>query len=413
MDKNEVQKLEDLKPDPLINKIIFNKYTIIQKIGKGSFGNIYLSKDNYTNNFYAIKIENKNLGYNFLQNEADILLYLNCPKTPAVKSFGYTSNYNILIMELLGKSLEDIFENILQKKKMSLRCVCNLGYQMLEILEFIHKKNIIHRDIKPDNFLMSNGDNKYLYLLDFGLAKKYRESDNSPHFPLIVGKKLTGTARYASVNALNGVTQSRRDDLESVGYVLLYFLKGKLPWQGLMIKNKEERYNKIMEMKRDITSEELCKDCPEEFKKYIDYVRKLEYEQDPDYDMLKNIFKDLLKQNGFEFDYFYDWNVNETIIDYHNYSNNNNKEEIKNQNSINEKKENHVDYNDIKKGNDEENNYELPLDKIYYRRKNKKKKRSKSQDKSTADGGEAELESENTSIEKALNQNHNGCCIII
>ena len=413
MDKNEVQKLEDLKPDPLINKIIFNKYTIIQKIGKGSFGNIYLSKDNYTNNFYAIKIENKNLGYNFLQNEADILLYLNCPKTPAVKSFGYTSNYNILIMELLGKSLEDIFENILQKKKMSLRCVCNLGYQMLEILEFIHKKNIIHRDIKPDNFLMSNGDNKYLYLLDFGLAKKYRESDNSPHFPLIVGKKLTGTARYASVNALNGVTQSRRDDLESVGYVLLYFLKGKLPWQGLMIKNKEERYNKIMEMKRDITSEELCKDCPEEFKKYIDYVRKLEYEQDPDYDMLKNIFKDILKQNGFEFDYFYDWNVNETIIDYHNYSNNNNKEEIKNQNSINEKKENHVDYNDIKKGNDEENNYELPLDKIYYRRKNKKKKRSKSQDKSTADGGEAELESENTSIEKALNQNHNGCCIII
>ena len=413
MEKNEIQKLDDLKPDPLINKIIFNKYTIIQKIGKGSFGNIYLSKDNYTNNFYAIKIENKNLGYNFLQNEADILLYLNCPKTPAVKSFGYTSNYNVLIMELLGKSLEDIFENILQKKKMSLRCVCNLGYQMLEILEFIHKKNIIHRDIKPDNFLMSNGDNKYLYLLDFGLAKKYRESDNSPHFPLIVGKKLTGTARYASVNALNGVTQSRRDDLESVGYVLLYFLKGKLPWQGLMIKNKEERYNKIMEMKRDITSEELCKDCPEEFKKYIDYVRKLEYEQDPDYDMLKNIFKDLLKQNGFEFDYFYDWNVNETIIDYHNYSNNNNKEEEKNQNPINEKKENHVDYNDVKKGNDEENNYELPLDKIYYRRKNKKKKRSKSQDKSTADGGEAELESENTSIEKALNQNHNGCCIII
>ena len=378
MEKNEIQKLDDLKPDPLINKIIFNKYTIIQKIGKGSFGNIYLSKDNYTNNFYAIKIENKNLGYNFLQNEADILLYLNCPKTPAVKSFGYTSNYNVLIMELLGKSLEDIFENILQKKKMSLRCVCNLGYQMLEILEFIHKKNIIHRDIKPDNFLMSNGDNKYLYLLDFGLAKKYRESDNSPHFPLIVGKKLTGTARYASVNALNGVTQSRRDDLESVGYVLLYFLKGKLPWQGLMIKNKEERYNKIMEMKRDITSEELCKDCPEEFKKYIDYVRKLEYEQDPDYDMLKNIFKDLLKQNGFEFDYFYDWNVNETIIDYHNYSNNNNKEEEKNQNPINEKKENHVDYNDVKKGNDEENNYELPLDKIYYRRKNKKKKRSKS-----------------------------------
>ena len=413
MDKNEVQNLENSKSDILINKILFNKYTIIQKIGKGSFGNIYLSKEKYTNVLYAIKIENKNICNNFLENEANILLYLNCPKTPSVKSFGYTSNYNVLIMELLGKSLEDIFENILQKKKMSVRCVCNLGYQMIEILEFIHKKNIIHRDIKPDNFLMSNGNNKYLYLLDFGLAKKYRESENSPHYPFIEGKKLTGTARYASVNALNGVTQSRRDDLESVGYVLLYFLKGKLPWQGIMIKNKEERYNKIREIKRDIDSAELCKDCPEEFQKYIDYVRKLEYEQDPDYDMLKNLFLNALKKDGFEFDYFYDWDVNETIIDYKNDSDNNKEEK----NSINEKKiENHVDCNDLKKGNnifDEDNNYDLPLDKIYYRRKNKKKNRSKSQDKSTADGGEVELESDNTSIEKALIQKHNDCCMII
>jgi casein kinase 1 len=283
---NEVQKSNKNEtvpiPDPLIDKILFNKYKLLKKIGKGSFGNIYLSKEKDTNEYYAIKIENKNTLINFLVNEANMLLYLNCPKTPSIKSFGYTNNYNYLIMELLGKSLEDIFENILQKKPMSLRCVCNLGYQMIDILEFIHNKNVIHRDIKPDNFLMSNGDNKYLYLLDFGLAKKFRENDNSKHFPFIKGKKLTGTARYASVNALNGDTQSRRDDLESVGYVLLYFLKGKLPWQSLMIKNKEERYHKIMEIKRDISTCELCQGCPEEFQKYFDYVRKLEYEEDPD-----------------------------------------------------------------------------------------------------------------------------------
>ena len=220
MDINEVQKIhnekEKLNDDPLIGQNLFKNYKILKKIGKGSFGNIYLSNDIFTNDYYAIKIENKNISKNFLENEANILLYLNCPKTPTIKTFGYTSNYNYLIMELLGKSLEDIIENVLPKKKMSLRCVCNLGYQMIEILEFIHNKNIIHRDIKPDNFLMSNGDNKYLYVLDFGLAKKFRDSNTSKHNPLIKGKKLKGTARYASVNALNGVSQSRSDDLESV-----------------------------------------------------------------------------------------------------------------------------------------------------------------------------------------------------
>ena len=409
---NEVQKSNKNEtvpiPDPLIDKILFNKYKLLKKIGKGSFGNIYLSKEKDTNEYYAIKIENKNTLINFLVNEANMLLYLNCPKTPSIKSFGYTNNYNYLIMELLGKSLEDIFENILQKKPMSLRCVCNLGYQMIDILEFIHNKNVIHRDIKPDNFLMSNGDNKYLYLLDFGLAKKFRENDNSKHFPFIKGKKLTGTARYASVNALNGDTQSRRDDLESVGYVLLYFLKGKLPWQSLMIKNKEERYHKIMEIKRDISTCELCQGCPEEFQKYFDYVRKLEYEEDPDYNMIKNLFINILEKNEFKFDYYYDWDIKLTINDCNIFNNN---KQITDKNNE-DKYMNNFDMN-RKKEIDDENSFDLPLDKIYYRKKNRKKKRNKSQDKSTADGAGEEVESDNKSIEENLMQNHNDCCIII
>ena len=409
---NEVQKSNKNEtvpiPDPLIDKILFNKYKLLKKIGKGSFGNIYLSKEKDTNEYYAIKIENKNTLINFLVNEANMLLYLNCPKTPSIKSFGYTNNYNYLIMELLGKSLEDIFENILQKKPMSLRCVCNLGYQMIDILEFIHNKNVIHRDIKPDNFLMSNGDNKYLYLLDFGLAKKFRENDNSKHFPFIKGKKLTGTARYASVNALNGDTQSRRDDLESVGYVLLYFLKGKLPWQSLMIKNKEERYHKIMEIKRDISTCELCQGCPEEFQKYFDYVRKLEYEEDPDYNMIKSLFINILEKNEFKFDYYYDWDIKLTINDCNNFNNN---KQITDKNNE-DKYMNNFDMN-RKKEIDDENSFDLPLDKIYYRKKNRKKKRNKSQDKSTADGAGEEVENDNNSIEENLIQNHNDCCLII
>ena len=408
LNKNELKKIHD----SLIGKIFFNKYKIINKIGKGSFGNIYLSKEKFTNEYYAIKIENRSIS-NFLENEAKILLYLNCPKTPTIKTFGYTLNYNILIMELLGKSLEDIFENLLEKKQMSLRCICNLGYQMLEILEFIHGKNIVHRDIKPDNFLMNKGDNKFLYLLDFGLAKKFRESNNSKHFPFIKGKKLIGTARYASVNALNGNTQSRRDDLESVGYILIYFLKGKLPWQGIMIKNKEERNNKIMEIKKNISSDELCKECPEEFKKYIEYVRKLEYEEDPDYEMLKNLFKFLLEKNNFPFDYYYDWDIKQIEPNYF-YSKN--YKETNNNKGDEFLFENKEDKNEIKKMSDifeEENNFDLPLDKIYYKKKNKRKKRSKSQDKSTGDGVEEEFESDSNSNEQVSIKNHNGCCLII
>jgi serine/threonine protein kinase len=151
--------------------------------------------------------------------------------------------------------------------------------------------------------------NKQLFLLDFGLSKKYRSSSTLKHYPLIKRKKLTGTARYASINALNGITQSRRDDLEAIGYVLMYFLKGRLPWQGMVNKNKEQRYLKIMETKRDTTPEELCKGFPVEFERYVSYTRNLEYEQDPDYEMLKNLFLNVLKDEGYTLDYYYDWDV--------------------------------------------------------------------------------------------------------
>ena len=291
--------------EPQIGQVLFNKYTLVKKLGAGSFGSIYSAKEN--NNWYAIKFENKNKGQNLLENEAYIMSYLSGHRIPAVKSFGYSGDYNVLIMELMGKSLEDLFEN-LPNKKMTLRCVCNLGIQMIEIMEFIHNKHIIHRDIKPDNFVMGRGTkSKFLYLLDFGLSKKYRSSTTLKHYPLIKRKKLTGTARYASINALNGITQSRRDDLEAIGYVLMYFLIGRLPWQGLVNKNKDDRYLRIMEVKRDTTPEELCKGFPPEFERYVSYTRNLEYEDDPDYSLLKNLFLKVLNDEGNNFDYFYDW----------------------------------------------------------------------------------------------------------
>ena len=297
--------------DPFIGKIIFDKYKILKKLGGGTFGSIYSAE--WENKFYAIKFEDKTkYPESLLENESCIMNYLKSPYLPVIKMFGCNNTHNILIMELMGKSLEKLFgEN---NKKFSVRCACNIGYQMMEMMEFIHNKNIIHRDIKPDNFVIGlNNKKKYIFILDFGLSKKYRSTIKKKHYPKIVHKNLVGTARYASINALGGVTQSRRDDLEAIGYVLLYFLRGRLPWQGIPAKNKDERNYKIMMKKKETSADELCEGFPEQFSNYINYSRNLEYEQDPDYNYLKNLFISVLNMYGFQIDCFYDWDT-ETII---------------------------------------------------------------------------------------------------
>ena len=304
MNENQEDR-EKSEEDTMIGTLIFDRYKLLKRLGAGSFGCIYSAE--FENQYYAIKLENKSSGQNLLENEAYIMSYLSGPGLPVVKSYGYSSRHNILVMELMGKSLEDIFESFVVKK-MTPRCVCNIGYQMMEIMEYIHKKHIIHRDIKPDNFVVGRGSKKkYIYILDFGLAKKYRSSRTLEHYAVVKSKNLVGTARYASINALNGLTQSRRDDLEAIGYVLMYFLRGRLPWQGIPVKNKEERYRKIMEKKIATSAEELCQGFPEEFTNYVNYTRNLQYEQDPDYAFLKNLFINVLKKEGHVIDCYYDW----------------------------------------------------------------------------------------------------------
>ena len=291
------------------NKIFFNKYHCIKKLGEGSFGQIF--KAEYNEEYFALKFENKKKGQNLLENEAAIMSYLKGPNIPYVKSYGYSGNYNILVMQLLGKSLEDIFTEL---KRFSIKSVCILSIQMLNVLEYIHNKHIIHRDIKPDNFVMGLDDlSQYVYLLDFGLAKKYRSSSTLIHYPMIYKKKLTGTARYASINALKGYEQSRRDDLESVGYVLIYFLRGSLPWQGLQAKNKEERYKKILQKKIETTSYDLCYSFPIEFEKYVEYCKNLDYIEEPQYEMLRNLFLKIMRREKDKFDYIYDWTTEEEL----------------------------------------------------------------------------------------------------
>ena len=217
-------------------------------------------------------------------------------------------------MQLLGHSLETI-KNKLPKKRMSLKTVSMLTIQMINILKSIHNKNFIHRDIKPDNFTMGIKENKNkLFIIDFGLSKRYRDPNTFIHNPLIKKKKLTGTARFASRYALDGYEQSRRDDLESVGYVIIYLLKGILPWQALVSKNKNNKYSKILEKKKEITEEELCKGLPNQIKEFLIYVRNLKYEEEPNYNYMNNLFINILNALNEKFDFIYDWNINHSLI---------------------------------------------------------------------------------------------------
>ena len=180
--------------------------------------------------------------------------------------------------------------------------------QLIERIKHVHDNNYVHRDIKPQNFLVGKDNTeKTIYILDFGLAKRYRDEHTHIHIPLKENRNLTGTARYASCNAHNGLEQSRRDDMESIAYVILYFFKGKLPWQGLKCKDKNEKYAKIKEMKMSITPEKLWEGFPTEFASYLTSVKKLGFEEEPTYKNYIQMFNNLFKSKDFEMDYLYDW----------------------------------------------------------------------------------------------------------
>ena len=291
------------------NKIFFSKYKADSKIGQGSFGNIYSAHNINNGELYALKFEKRNRGRSLLETETYILCYLKGEGIPFIKSYGFSGEFNILVMELLGKSLETLFQE--NKCKFSLKTVCMLGEQMISRLEYIHKKYILHRDIKPDNFTIGRGKQSHLvYLIDFGLSKKFKSSKgNHEHIKYNENKRLIGTARYASINALKGCEQGRRDDMEALGYVLMYFLKGNLPWQGLKLNKGDDRYRKIYEIKKKTTPEELCVGFPKQFQEYIRYTRNLSFEQEPDYNYLKKLLYSVMDKYEFSLDYLYDWGI--------------------------------------------------------------------------------------------------------
>jgi serine/threonine protein kinase len=220
-----------------------------------------------------------------------------------------------LIIEFLGPNLIELF-NYCGYHKFTISTVSLIALQMINRIEYIHKHHYIHRDIKPENFLIGIHDkSNMIYLIDFGLSKRYKNPKTHQHIPYREGRALTGTARYVSINTHLGIEQSRRDDLESIFYILIYFLKGSLPWQGLKVNKKEDRHKKIYEIKKNIQIKELCSRLPQEFELFYNYIKKLQFEQVPDYYYLKILLKNILEKNNYIIDFDYDWNKEKVHIE--------------------------------------------------------------------------------------------------
>ncbi|XP_030841481.1 casein kinase I-like [Strongylocentrotus purpuratus] len=285
------------------------KYRLVRKIGSGSFGDIYLGINIHNGEEVAVKLESEKARHPQLLYESKLYKILHGgPGIPTMKWFGQGHDYNIMVMELLGPSLEDLFNFC--SRKFTMKTVLMLADQMIARIEYVHVKNFIHRDIKPDNFLMGIGRHcNQLFLIDFGLAKKFKDSRSKQHIQYREDKNLTGTARYASINAHLGIEQSRRDDLESLGYVLMYFNRTSLPWQGMKAMTKKQKYEKISEKKMSTPVEVLCKGFPAEFAMYLNYARGLRFDENPDYVYLRQLFRILFRTLNHQYDFTFDWTL--------------------------------------------------------------------------------------------------------
>lgn len=297
--------------DPYL--VVGEKYALIKRLGVGSFGEIYFGIDikeppNSNKRLVAIKIEKRDdIKPQLLNFEGKLYRYLYQDKKgiPKIYWSGVQDDFNVLVIEMLGPNLENLFA--LCNRQFSLKTTIILAQEMIRRIQYVHSKGIMHRDIKPENFLIGLHNNE-VYIIDYGLCKLFKNIDNT-HIPQSQNKQLVGTVRYTSLNSHVGNELSRRDDLESIGYVLIYFIKGKLPWQGLGSRgqSKEEKYNLIYECKRKTTLEQLCQGLPKEFKLYMEHVKSLEFAEKPNYNYLYGLFTQLFKKNNFEYDNKFDW----------------------------------------------------------------------------------------------------------
>ncbi len=284
-------------------------YKIGKKIGEGSFGVIFEGTNMINQVPVAIKFEPRKTEAPQLRDEYRTYKHLNGSYgIPNAYYFGQEGLHNILVIDLLGPSLEDLFDWC--GRRFSVKTTVQVAVQMISLIETLHAHDLIYRDIKPDNFLIGRPgqpDENQIHLVDFGMAKQYRDPRTKQHIPYREKKSLSGTARYMSINTHLGREQSRRDDLEALGHVFFYFLRGQLPWQGLKAPTNKQKYEKIGEKKRTTALNDLSIGLPHQFATYLETVRNLNFEETPNYEGYRNLLLSALTDIGETADGQYDW----------------------------------------------------------------------------------------------------------
>eukprot|EP00929_Paragymnodinium_shiwhaense_P108744 TRINITY_DN75077_c0_g1_i1.p1 TRINITY_DN75077_c0_g1~~TRINITY_DN75077_c0_g1_i1.p1 ORF type:complete len:361 (+),score=85.41 TRINITY_DN75077_c0_g1_i1:194-1276(+) len=298
-----------MAPAPEPPKVLAGgRFETSKVLGEGCFGTVYSGVDKKTGTKVAVKYELKsNRVQGCLALEYDLLQMLHREDTiqgfAQAYYFGREGPYTCMVMDLLGKSLEDHVEAL--GGKLNVKSTILVAEQALLRIEYLHSRGILHRDIKPENFMFGiDRQIHHMYLIDFGLSTRYW---SSRHVEMTQRNSLTGTVRYASINSQRGLTQSRRDDLEAIGHMMMYCLRGSLPWSGLKVKNDAERSQKIREKKESVPLSELCNGFPEEFQSYLLYCRNLAYRERPDYAMLRGMFSALRQREGPVQDHDFQW----------------------------------------------------------------------------------------------------------
>ncbi|CAD8146052.1 unnamed protein product [Paramecium pentaurelia] len=286
---------------------INNQYIISRKIASGAFGFVMLGFDQKTGQQVAIKIEKpENEHLRSLEKEVDIIRRLEGVQgVPQMLYFGKQDDFNVLVLQLLSKDLSSLIK---KQKKFSLKTVLQIGIKLVEVLDDIHQKGVLHRDLKPENIMID--DNNRFYIIDYGISKAFMRK-NGTHLPFKDRQPFIGTSRYASIAAHKGNELGRKDDLESLIYILLYFYYGNLPWQNIKHVPSDQKIIQVGEIKQKQTLE-LFNNLPEELKKIYEYLRKLTYVTEPDYKSIIKLFQQAAKNSKIKIDSIYDWDIQNT-----------------------------------------------------------------------------------------------------